>query len=442
MQTSIQQSTSQQIVSSQLSLDQQDRQDSKQVSEQASEEALRQISEQIASEHPEQPQEAVPFVSIVIPAFNESLILQRNLAIVCTYLESIKASYRWEIVLVNDGSKDDTGWLADRFAERHNYDILVIHHPVNVGLGQALKTGFEHCLGDYILTLDLDLSYAPEHIERLLQRIQQTRAKVVVTSPYMRGGKVTNVPWLRLKLSIWANRFLSWAAKRDVATLTGMVRVYDADFLRSLSFRSSGMDINPELLYKAKMLKTPIEEVPAHLQWLEPEMAIAHPNPNPDANSKTTPRKAPRRKSSMKILRHSWSVFFYGFVFRPVMFFFLPGLLLLLGSGLIHLHVLMHCVESYSALLQVGNVVEPTRAISKAFVDYPHDFLLAGVTLMLSILLMGLGVLAMQMKHYFEEIFYLGTQTLKEVRAESKSARDRPGQSPSMPNSVHASMHR
>ncbi|MEM8503501.1 MAG: glycosyltransferase family 2 protein [Cyanobacteria bacterium P01_D01_bin.1] len=371
---------------------------------------------------PEQmPESLLPFVSIVIPAFNESLILQRNLEIVCTYLESIKTSYRWEIILVNDGSKDDTGWLADRFAESNDYDILVVHHPVNMGLGQALKTGFDHCLGDYILTLDLDLSYAPEHIERLLQRIQQSRAKVVVTSPYMRGGKVTNVPWLRLKLSVWANRFLSWAAKRDVATLTGMVRVYDADFLQSLSFRSSGMDINPELLYKAKMLKTPIEEVPAHLQWLEPEAdAITPPSTSPNA----TPQKTPRRKSSMKILRHSWSVFFYGFVFRPVMFFFLPGLLLLLGTGLVHLHVLMHCIEAYSALSQTDGLIEPTQAISKAFVDYPHDFLLAGVTLMLSIQLMGLGVLAMQMKHYFEEIFYLGTQTLKETRAENRTAQE------------------
>ena len=157
-----------------------------------------------------------------------------------------------------------------------------------------MKTGFAHCLGDYILTLDLDLSYAPDHIERLPEKIQQTNAKIVVTSPYMKGGKVTDVPWFRLKLSQWANRFVSWAAKRDVATLTGMVRIYDADFLRSLSFRSNGMDINPELLYKAKMLKTPIEEVPAHLPWLS----------NDAANDSVTEqhRKAPRRKSSIDAL--------------------------------------------------------------------------------------------------------------------------------------------
>ena len=75
-----------------------------------------------------------PFVSVVISAFNESLIIQRNLQIICAYLRSIEASYRWEIILVNDGSKDNTGLLADRFAEHNDYNLLVIHHPIKKGL--------------------------------------------------------------------------------------------------------------------------------------------------------------------------------------------------------------------------------------------------------------------------------------------------------------------
>lgn len=351
------------------------------------------------------PSKSLPIVSIVVPAYNESLILQDNLRLLCEYLKSLEDRYRWEIVLVNDGSRDDTGFLADTFASSQP-NLVVTHHAVNMGLGQALKTGFEHCQGDYIVTLDLDLSYAPEHIEVLVERIRTSRAKVVVTSPYMRGGKVSNVPWSRLMLSVWANRFLSLAAKRDVATLTGMVRVYDADFLKSLSFRSTGMDVNPDLLYKAKVLKVPVEEVPAHLHWL--------------TDNKPKPLKAPRRKSSMKVMRHSWSVFFYGFVFRPVMFFLLPGLLLLLGSGVIQLHVLMHCLEAYRDLIQAGTFVEPTQAISQAFIESPHDFLLAGITLILAIQLLSLGVLAMQIKHYFEESFYLGTQTYRAARARNR----------------------
>ncbi|MDA0867729.1 MAG: glycosyltransferase family 2 protein, partial [Cyanobacteria bacterium] len=239
-----------------------------------------------------------PFVSIVVPAYNEAQILTKNLKALCQYLQSLEGSYRWEIILINDGSKDDTGKFADAFAQTKT-NVIVVHHAVNRGLGQALRTGFAHASGKYIVTLDLDLSYSPDHIERLLDKIHQSRAKVVVTSPYMKGGKVTNVPWSRLMLSVWANRFLSFTAKRDIATLTGMVRAYDADFLKSLTFRSTGMDINPELLYKSKVLKAPIEEIPAHLHWLTGDQI----------QTSTTPL----RKSSMKILRHSWSVFFYGF---------------------------------------------------------------------------------------------------------------------------------
>lgn len=343
-----------------------------------------------------------PFVSILVPAYNEAAILEDNINILCNYLHTIEAQYSWEIVLVNDGSRDNTGSLAELAAQQHP-GINVVHHRVNQGLGQALKTGFEHCRGKYIVTLDLDLSYAPEHIEQLLQKIQVTQAKVVVISPYMPGGKVSNVPWSRLMLSVWANRFLSLAAKRDTATLTGMVRAYDASFIQALSFRSTGMDVNPEILYKARMLKVPIVEIPGHLCWRN------HSRPHTRNVAKPA-----RRKSSMKILRHSWSVVFYGFIFRPVMFFVLPGLILSLGAAYVFAHIGMHCLEAYSSLPAGSGFSE---LISYAFVQYPHDFFLGMITLILSFQFLSLGLLAMQMKHYFEESFFLGTQINKSTRS-------------------------
>lgn len=344
-----------------------------------------------------------PLISVLVPAYNEAAILEDNLNILCDYLRTIETQYSWEIILVNDGSRDNTGSLAE-LAAQHHPGIHVVHHRVNQGLGQALKTGFEQCRGQYIVTLDLDLSYAPEHIEKLLQKIQVTQAKVVVISPYMSGGRVSNVPWSRLMLSVWANRFLSLAAKRDTATLTGMVRAYEASFIKSLSFRSTGMDVNPEILYKARMLKVPIVEIPGHLCWLN------HSRP------RQTERPAPR-KSSMKILRHSWSVIFYGFIFRPVMFFVLPGLLLSLGAAYVFAHIGMHCLEAYSALAAAGEAVELQAMISKAFVQYPQDFFLGMITLILSFQFLSLGLLAMQMKHYFEESFFLGTQINQSTRS-------------------------
>ena len=103
-------------------------------------------------------------LSLVIPAFNEQAIIEKNLGIIHNYMRSFRPDYDWEIILVNDGSKDDTGKLADKFSQRHP-NVKVVHHIVNLNLGHALKTGFMHVKGKYTIVLDLDLSYHTNHIE-------------------------------------------------------------------------------------------------------------------------------------------------------------------------------------------------------------------------------------------------------------------------------------
>ncbi len=347
------------------------------------------------------------FVSVVVPAYNESLILEDNLARLCSYLELLEDEYRWELIVVNDGSSDDTGDLADAFASRYN-NVYVVHHEVNAGLGQALRSGFEYAQGDYVVTLDLDLSYAPEHIERLLTKIRRSNAKIVVASPYMEGGKVSNVPWLRKWLSVWANRFLAVAARRNVATFTGMVRVYDAEFLDTMNFRSRGMEINPEAIHKAMMIGEKVEEIPAHLNWQTHKVR------------KASQPKA-RRKSSMKILRHTWDIFFYGFVFRPVMFFIIPSLVFFLLAIYSNAWAAIHIWYKYWELAATTPFPDPTDAIALAFQRYPHTFVIGGMLLMLSIQLFSLGVLAAQSKRYFEEVFYLGTSVYRNNRRDRDS---------------------
>lgn len=354
--------------------------------------------------HTQAKQKYKPLVSLIVPAYNEASIIERNLSRICDYMESLAGDYRWEIIVVNDGSKDETGELAEEFANTRD-NVRVLHHIVNFGLGQALKFAFNHCRGDYIVTLDLDLSYSPDHIERLLTKIRETKAKIVVASPYMQGGKVSNVPWMRLHLSIWANRFLSATSHGDIATLTGLVRAYDGRFVRSLNLRAMSMDINPEVIFKARMLRARIEEIPAHLSW--------H-NTQKSARAKKSKKTA--RRSSMRILRQIWAVFFSGFIFRPVMFFFIPGLVLFFLSLYANLWVLIHCFMQYQKLAHLTQFPDPTAAVAAAFYAAPHTFIIGGITLILSIQLMSLGILAMQSKSYFEEIFYLGTAVYKSTK--------------------------
>jgi len=333
-----------------------------------------------------------PLVSLVVPAYNEASILEKNRLVLCKYMESLENKYSWELIIVNDGSQDETGNRAQAFAKTRT-NVFVVHHMNNLGLGQALRTGFDYCQGDYIITLDIDLSYAPDdHIERLLSQLRTTHAQVVVASPYRSGGKVSNVPQLRRLLSVWANWFLFIVSDGSVRTLTGMVRAYDAKFIRSLNLTARGMEINPEVIYKTKLLNGQIAEIPAHLRWL--------PH-NQDQ----------QRQSSMKIFQQIRAILGAGFLFRPALFFWLPGLVCFLMGGYAIAGILIDYWTNY-------------HSIAVTFQQTPSRFLFAGLMLFMTILLVGLGVLSRQIQIYFEELFNLGTTIYKTTKNSLDSAKD------------------
>jgi glycosyltransferase involved in cell wall biosynthesis len=342
------------------------------------------------------PKPKKPLVSVIVPAFNEAAIIGNNLTRLCEYLQSIEVEYQWELIVVNDGSTDETGDLAEAFAATRD-NVHVLHHMYNFRLGQALKYAFTNCKGDYIIVMDVDLSYSPDHIERLLAKIRKTRAKIVIASPYRKGGMVSNVPWLRRIMSILANRFLSLAVTKDkfsdrLTSLTGMVRAYDRQFLSRLSLKAMDYDIMPEILYKAIILRARIVEIPAHLNW---------------GTQKFSGKK---RNSSMRILKSIMSSLMSGFVFRPFMFFIIPGLLLFLLAIYPIAWALIHAISFYGSVAGPGGNYTFSAAVSEAFRISPHSFIVGGVSLMIAIQLISLGILALQNKRYFEELFHLNSR--------------------------------
>jgi glycosyltransferase involved in cell wall biosynthesis len=344
-----------------------------------------------------------PLVSLVVPAYNEAALVERNLLRLCRYMKSLEDEYRWEIIFINDGSTDQTGELAETFANTRD-NMHVFHHMTNFGVGQAFKLAFEHCRGDYIVTLDLDLSYSPDHIGKLLSKLKATGAKIVVASPYMKEGMVSNVPWLRRILSISANRFLARTARGGLSTLTSMVRAYDGKFVKSLNLRSLGMEVNPEIIYKAKLLHARIEEVPAHLDW---------------GFQKSQEFK---RRSSMKVMRHTMAILLSGFLFRPVIFFIVPGLALLLFALYVNAWTVIHFFEQYQNFPQyTWFFSRASAAVGAAYTQFPHTFIVGLLSLMLAIQLLSLGILALQSKSYFEEIFHLGASIYRSTREKGDS---------------------
>jgi glycosyltransferase involved in cell wall biosynthesis len=337
-----------------------------------------------------------PYISLVIPAYNEEALIEDSLTQICNYMKTLERKYYWELILVNDGSSDRTGEIAEAFSKSRP-NVFILHHFVNFHIGQALRFAFNNCKGDYIVTMDLDLSYSPEHIERLIETIIEARAKIVVASPYMKGGSVSNVPWMRSVLSKYANKFLSMTAASNISTLTGMVRAYDRKFIKSLNLKAMDYEINPEIIYKAQLLRARIVEIPAELNWGF-QKAIGK-----------------SRHSSMRVIRNIISCVFSGFIFRPFMFFVVPGTLLLMLSMFTLVWVLIHTWEAYLVLPKTTGAFDTftSAALAAAFQKSPHTFVVGGVSLMVSIQLLSLGILASQHKRYFEELFHLGTSIYK-----------------------------
>jgi hypothetical protein len=352
--------------------------------------ALKFNSEYIEAVQPEHK----PLVSVIVPAFNEAAIIERNLARLCEYLQTLERKYRWELIVVNDGSTDATGELAEAFAGSQE-NVRVLHHEVNLNLGQALRTAFRHCRGDYVVTMDVDLSYSPDHIERLLSKLQGSKAELVLASPYMAGGQCSNVPWERKMLSRQANRYLSRMAPGNLSTLTGMVRAYEGRFLRSLKLKSTGMEINTEIIYKAQLLNARMAEIPGHLHW------------------ETQKSGGMRRVSHLKILRHLGQCLFAGFIFKPAFFLMLPALVSIVVAGCAFGKMLFEAMAQYQALVAAaGFGVTPIgAALAAAFRQAPHTFWIGGVSVLLAMQFIGFSLMTLQNKHYFEELFHLAART-------------------------------
>lgn len=214
-------------------------------------------------------------VTVVVPAYNEGATFAGSLAALADYFAMHRGGdYEFHYLIVDDGSDDETGALAETFA-RWRPNVRVLHHDRNRGLGAALRTAFEALDTEVAVCLDSDLSYAPSVAMELIEELESKRADIAMASPYMDGGTVVNVPIGRRVLSREANRLLSLATKGRYATLTCMVRAYRSEIAKALRFRSDDKPAVAEMLLDGVCKNVKIVEVPARLQWTEDRRACA-----------------------------------------------------------------------------------------------------------------------------------------------------------------------
>ena len=204
-------------------------------------------------------------VSVIIPMYNE----EENVLHTLQEVKNVLRQYSpFQIIAVDDGSADNTLTLLEQYASE-NQEVEVLKHPVNMGMGKALVTGFKNAKGKVIVTLDADLSYDPNYIPLLVWKLHEENADVVIGSQYMHGGKTEGIPFIRLFVSKMANRIVGYSMNENISTVTGILRAYRKEVLDSIEIESRGTAINPEILSKAIALDFKIIEVPVTLKGRE-----------------------------------------------------------------------------------------------------------------------------------------------------------------------------
>ena len=337
-------------------------------------------------------------VSIVLPAYNEEAIIEDSIGRIIDYVKSKESVFSSEVLVINDGSTDKTGDLADSLA-RNNAIIRVIHHPVNMNLGRALQTGFKNARGTIIVVLDIDLSYSVDHIEKLVMKQIETDADIVIASPYTRNGKVTGVPFKRAIMSRIVNRFMRFASQERYHTFTSMVRAYKSDFIKNLNLKTIDYEINPEIIYKAIVLRANIVEIPGHLDWSFQNKA------------------GKKRTSAIRIRRGFFSGLMSGFIFRPYIFFFILGIFSFLLALYMITWIFINTFNVMPEILVDSSYFDArfSLAVAEVYKKSPHAFIVGGITLLLSIQILGLSFISLQSKRYFEELFHINSQIIKKI---------------------------
>ena len=191
-------------------------------------------------------------LTILAPMFNEADNIKTTISMITEILNDFDKT--WELLLVDDGSEDNTQELASDFATQVP-NLRVIHYPVNCGRGKALRTGFRHARGKYVITIDFDLSYSPDHIIQIYKQLTDPNEinDVVLGSAYMKDGKVIGVSPLRLFISKIGNKILEYTFPQSFKTSTCILRGYKREVLEALELESNGKENKARPIHRLDM---------------------------------------------------------------------------------------------------------------------------------------------------------------------------------------------
>ena len=201
-----------------------------------------------------------PTLSVVLPAFNEAANISESIrrgASALLRLMHEGTLSDWEIVVVDDGSSDETVSIARSVEEPR---LKIVMHAQNRGYGAALRSGFAAAQNDLVFFTDADLQFDFEELERLIPHIE--RYDIVAGVRQQRQD-----PWVRRANAAAWGMALYGAFGLEVDDVNCAFKLFRANVLQGIEISSDGAFVNAEILLKAaqrgfSMIQVPVSHFP------------------------------------------------------------------------------------------------------------------------------------------------------------------------------------
>lgn len=196
---------------------------------------------------------------VVIPTYNEA----ENLPLIVP--EILEQDPRLEVLVVDDGSPDGTGKIADGLAESTGR-VHVLHRSSKQGLGPAYRAGLRKALdlgADFVIQMDADFSHPPGILKDFLREIEEN--DVVLGSRYLNGITVVNWPIERILISYFGNWYARKVTGLPITDTTGGLRCVRREMLEKMGFeriKANGYAFQIEMNYRFAKAGARIKEIP------------------------------------------------------------------------------------------------------------------------------------------------------------------------------------
>lgn len=210
-------------------------------------------------------------IAILIPAYNEGKYIK-------TVINKC-INYNLDIIIVNDGSTDNTGEILKEFKSENK--IIVINHDINKGKGEALKTGFNYIINNKysgVITIDADGQHDTNEIQNFLNEIKNNNPDLIIGSRFQ---NTKGMPFIRKFVNYFTSWIISYIAGKKIEDVQSGFRYINYDALKNIKLETKNFDTEPELILKAGWLNYNITNIPIKTIYYPGEIK-SHVNPVTD----------------------------------------------------------------------------------------------------------------------------------------------------------------